>query len=80
MATSQDPLAWRRQFCWGQCKEQEGEEDRRRDDKIASRNGQEWSLEIPCGQQETEKGVKVLLGTPTTSEVKSSAEKSGQNF
>ena len=30
MATSQDPLAWRRQFCNGQWKEQEGEEDKKR--------------------------------------------------
>ena len=47
MATSQDPLAWRRQFCKGQRKEQEAEEDRRRDGKITSRNGREWGLEIP---------------------------------
>ena len=26
---------------------QEGEEDRRRDGKIISRNGREWGLEIP---------------------------------
>ena len=26
---------------------QEGEEDRRRDGKITSRNGREWGLEIP---------------------------------
>ena len=31
MATSQDALAWRRQFCKGQWKEQEGEDERRRD-------------------------------------------------
>ena len=31
MATSQDPRAWWRQFCRGQWKEQEEEEDRRRD-------------------------------------------------
>ena len=30
MATSQDPLAWRRQFCRGQWNEQEGEGDRRK--------------------------------------------------
>ena len=47
MATSQDTLAWQRQFCKGQRKEQEGEEDRRRDGKITSRNGWEWGLEIP---------------------------------
>ena len=47
MATSQDPRAWRRQFCRGQWKEQEGEEDRRRDGKITSRNGREWCLKIP---------------------------------
>ena len=61
MATSQDPLAWRRQFCKGQWKEQEGEEDWRRDGKITSRNGWEWGLEIPWGQQKTGKDGKVLL-------------------
>ena len=45
----------------GTVKEQEGEEDRRRDNKIASRNGQEWGLEIPCGQRKTGKSGKVLL-------------------
>ena len=74
MATSQYPLAWRRQFCRGQWKEQEGEEDRRSDRKITSRNGREWGLEIPWGQRKTWKGGKVLLqcicGAPTTSEVK----------
>ena len=60
MATSQDLPAWRRQFCSGQLKEEEGGKDRR-DDKIASMNGQEWSLEIPRGQQKTGKGGKVLL-------------------
>ena len=40
MATSQDPLEWQRQFCRGQRKEQEGEEDRRRDGKITLKNGQ----------------------------------------
>ena len=40
MATSQDALAWR--------KEQEGEEDRRRDRKIKSRNGREWGLGFNC--------------------------------
>ena len=61
MATSQDPLAWQRQFCRGQWKEHEEEEDRRRDGKITSRNGWEWGLEIPWGQQKTGKGGKVLL-------------------
>ena len=61
MATSKDPLAWRRQFCRGQWKEQEGEEDRRRDGKITSRNGREWGLAIPWGQRKTRKGGKVLL-------------------
>ena len=28
-------------------RDSEGEEDRRRDGKITSSNGQEWSLEIP---------------------------------
>ena len=37
MATSQDPLAWWRQFYSGQWKEQEEEENRRRDGKITSR-------------------------------------------
>ena len=61
MATSQDSLAWRRRFCRGQWKEQEGEEDRKRDGKITSRNGQEWGLEIPWEQRKTGKGRKVLL-------------------
>ena len=61
MATSQDPLAWRRQFCKGQWKEQEEEEDRRRDGNITSRNGREWGLEIPWGQRKTGKDGKVLL-------------------
>ena len=56
-----DPLAWRRQFCRGQWKEQEGEEDRRKDGKITSRNGQEWRLEIPWGQRKTGKDETVLL-------------------
>ena len=42
-------------------KEKKTEEQRRRNDKIASRNGQEWSLQIPCGQRKTGKGGKVLL-------------------
>ena len=46
MATSQDPLAWQRQFCRGHWKKEEGEEDRRRGGKITSKNGQEWGLEI----------------------------------
>ena len=58
MATSQDPLAWRRQFCRGQWKEQEGEEDRRRNGKITSRNGQECSLEIP--RRERWKGIVAM--------------------
>ena len=61
MATSQDNRAWRRQFCRGQWNEQEGEEDRRRDGKITSRNGLEWGLEIPWGQRKTGEGRKVLL-------------------
>ena len=48
-------------FCRGQWHEQEGEEDRRRDGKITSKNGQEWSLEISWGQQTTRKGGKELL-------------------
>ena len=39
---------------------QEGEEDRRRDGKITSRNGQEWSLETPRGQRKTGKGIVVI--------------------
>ena len=77
MATSQDPLAWRRQFCRRQWKEREGEEDSRRDGKITSRNGQKWSLEIPWGQRKIGKGGRVeryccnvICGAPTTSEVK----------
>ena len=54
-------LAWRRQFCRGQWKEQEGEEDRRRDGKITSRNGWEWGLDIPWGQRKTGKTGKILL-------------------
>ena len=61
MATSQDPLTWRRQFCKGQWKEQEGEEDRRRDGKITSRNGREWGLEIPWGQRKTREGWKGIV-------------------
>ena len=61
MATSQDPLAWRRQFCRGLWKKQEGEEDRRRDGKITSRNIRECGLDIPQGQRKTGKGKKVLL-------------------
>ena len=38
MATSQNPLIWRGQYCRGQWKEQEGEEDWRRDGKITSKN------------------------------------------
>ena len=45
----------------GRWKEQEGEEDRRRDGKITSRNGREWVLEIAWGQRKTGKGGKVLL-------------------
>ena len=40
---------------------EEREEDGRRDGKRTLTNGQEWSLEIPCGQQHTGKGGKVLL-------------------
>ena len=36
-------------------------EDRRRDGKIISRNGQEWGLEIPWGQRKTGKDWKVML-------------------
>ena len=61
MAISQNPLAWRRQFCRGHRNEQEGEGDRRRDGKITSRNGQEWSLEIPWGQPKGGTGGQVLL-------------------
>ena len=45
------------EFCRGQRKEQEGKEDRRRDDESIK----EWSLEIPCGQQKTGKCGTVLL-------------------
>ena len=49
------------------------EEDRRRDGKITSRNGQEWGLEIPWGQRKT--GMEryccnVLCGALMTSKVK----------
>ena len=74
MATSQNPLARRRHFNKGQWKEQEGEDDKRRDGKITSRNGREWDLEIPWGQRKTVKDGKVLLQRhllcPTTSKVK----------
>ena len=53
--------SWQIQFCKGQWKEQEWEEDRRRDGKITSRNGREWGLEIPWGQRKTGKDGKVLL-------------------
>ena len=36
-------------------------EGRRRDGKITSSNGREWSLEIPWDQRKTGKGGKVLL-------------------
>ena len=64
MATFQDPLAWRNNSAGDSGrdkKDQEGEEDRKRDDRIASKNGQEWSLEIPCRQRKSGKGGKVLL-------------------
>ena len=74
MATSQNPLAWRRQFCRGQCKEQEGKEDRRRDGKITSRNGQEWSLRFPEGSGRQGKVERcccnVICGALTTAKVK----------
>ena len=74
MATSQDPLAWRRQLCKGQWKKQEGREDRRRDGKITSRNGREWGLEIPEGSGRQGRMERyccnVICGTPTTSKVK----------
>ena len=63
MATSQDPRAWRRQFCKGQLKEQEGEEDRRRDLNITSRNGRELGLEIHGGQLKTGSGWKRIAAT-----------------
>ena len=71
VATSQDPLARRRQFCRGQWKEQEGEEDRRRDDKIESRNGV-WRFPVGSGRQgRVERHCcNVICGAPTTSEVK----------
>ena len=59
MATSQDPLAWRRQFCKRQWNEQEGKEDRRGDGKTTSTNGQEWVQEIPWERQKTGKGGKI---------------------
>ena len=62
MATSQDPLAWRRQFCKGQWKEQERGKDRRRDGKITSRYGREWGLEIPTAAEDRE-GWKGIVAT-----------------
>ena len=74
MTIFQDPRAWPIQFCRGQWKEQEREEDRRRDGKITSWNGREWDLEIPRGQWKTGTGGKVLLQChlwcPDDSEVK----------
>ena len=61
IATSQDLLAWRRQFCKGQWKEQEGDKDRRRDGKITARNWREWGLEVPWGQRKIGNDGKVLL-------------------
>ena len=54
--------------------EQEGEEDRRRDGKITSRNGREWVWRFPEGsgrQGRMERYCcKVICGAPTTSKVK----------
>ena len=46
-------------FCRGLWKEQ-GEEGRRRDGKITSRNGQEWSWEIAWGQRKTEGWIGIV--------------------
>ena len=54
----------------GTVKGQDGEEDRRRDGEITSKNGREWGLEIPGGQRKIWKGGKVFYGAPTTSGVK----------
>ena len=74
MATSQDPLAWQRQFCKGQWKEQEGEEDRRRDGKIISRMDGNRVLRFPEGSRRQGRmerySCKVICGAPTTSKDK----------
>ena len=41
---SEEPLAWPRQFCKGQQREQEEEECRERDGKTTQRTGQDLSL------------------------------------
>ena len=74
MATSQDPLAWRWQFCMGQLKEQEGEEDRRRDgkdNKGIDENGV-WRFPEGSGRQGRMERYccNIICGAPTTSEVK----------
>ena len=43
MVTSQDLLAWRKQFCRNS-ERSLNEEDRRKDEKKTSNNGQEWDL------------------------------------
>ena len=64
-------LGHERQFCRGQWKEQEGEEDRRRDGKITSRNGV-WRFPEGSGRQGRVERYccNVICGAPTTSEVK----------
>ena len=70
MATSQDPLEWRRQFCKGQRKEGE-EEEYRTDGKITARNGREWGLEGSGRQGRMERyWCNVICRAPTTSKVK----------
>ena len=74
MATSQDPLAWQRQLCKGQWKEQEWEEDRRRDGKIhqgMDGNGV-WRFPEGSGRQGRMERYccNVICGAPTTSKVK----------
>ena len=38
---------------------EEGEEDRKRDGKTTSKNGQNWGLGIPSGQRKTRKGFVI---------------------
>ena len=65
---------WRRQYCRGQWKEQEGEEDRRRDGKMTSMDRLEFG-DSPRAAEDREgwKGIVTtssVCGAPMTSEVK----------
>ena len=60
----------------GQWKEQ-GEEDRRRNGKIKTKNRREWSLEKPWRPQKTGKGGKVFVVTRRPSRLRVWGEKHG---